>query len=229
MKSSIYWVVALISAFGISEQAVALQNQTRLSPINKGRVCAPSELLKVVTSNDAPNLPQEHFSRVPKTIYRIGERQGRVEEELNPATGIHALVIVNEPTLWMVNLAQRQGQQLLDAGPTFYFRAKLFGSGAVSPFIQNLEFGCEISWMHAIGAKTEQIMHPTLGAVTEMVFTEGQEKLVLFERSGKPLRVELSGSKGWISAINYISYEANLKPDPKLFTKPEGIDFGSEH
>lgn len=220
-------VMVVLGSIGTVNQVAASQIHT-LTPIASNRVCAPATLLKVVTSNDAPDLPPGHFGRAPKTLFRMGEKLGRVEETLNPQTGIHLLVIVNEPYLWMVDLAQHQGQQHIDPGPTYYFRAKLFGNGVESQFIRNLEFGCEVPWMQEIGAKAKQLTHPILGVVTEMVFADGQEKLILFARNGKPLRVEFFGPKGWISAIDYISFESDQKPDPKLFLKPEGIDFGLE-
>jgi hypothetical protein len=185
-------------------------------------------LLKVVTTTEAPNLPANHFHRVPKTLYRVGEKQGRLEEALNPERGVHLLIIVNEPDLWMVNLAEGQGRYIRDPGPTFYFRARLFGDAAVtSAFIRSLEIGCELAWLREAGVKPEQVKHPTLGSVNKFEFKEGSERVVLFERKGKPLRVELFGASGWIMAMNYLSYETNLKLNPKLFTKPEGITFES--
>lgn len=200
-----------------------------LSTSAADKVCAPQTLLKVVTTIEAPDLPPDHFYRVPKILYRAGERQGRVEEALNPESGVHLLIVVNEPDLWMVNLADGKGQYLRDPGPTFYFRARLFGDAAVnSTFIRNLEIGCEVAWMLEAGVKPEQTKHPTLGAVNKLEFTEGSERLVLFERRGKPLRVELFGANGWIMAMNYLSYEPNLKKNPKLFIKPVGVIFESK-
>jgi len=51
------------------------------------KVCAPQSMLKAVTSIEAPDLPPNHFYRVPKTLYRLGDRQGRVEEALTRKLG----------------------------------------------------------------------------------------------------------------------------------------------
>ena len=190
------------------------------------KVCAPPSLLKVVTTIETPDLPPNHFYRAPKTLYRLGERQGRVEEAPNRESGIHLLIVVNEPDIWMANLTQRKGRYQRDPGPTYYFQARVFGDPAVnSTFIRSFEIGCEVAWMRGAGIKPKQTKHSTLGAVSTFEFIEGAERLVLFERNGKPLRVELFGPSGWVMAMNYLSYEANLKANPKLFTKPEGIHF----
>src|SRR5260221_6382554 len=97
-----------------------------LSAYAADKVCAPQSVLKAVTSMETPDLPPNHFYRVPKTLYRLGEKQGRVEEALNPETRSHLLIVVNEPDDWMVNLAERRGRDNRRAGPTFYFIAPLF-------------------------------------------------------------------------------------------------------
>lgn len=195
-------------------------------PAATDKICAPQKLLKVVTTIDAPGLPQEHFGRVPKTLYRLGDGNGRIEEAPNPQSGLHILIVVNEPHVWIVNLATRQGRYQKDPGPTYYFRARLFAEAAVqSPFMRTLEIGCESAWMREAGAKPLDTVHPALGSVQKLELVEGQERLVLFERGGKPLLVELYGPTGWLLSMNYISYESDLKPDPTLFKQPKGIRF----
>ena len=190
------------------------------------RICAPSALLKVVTTTDAPDLPPDHFSRIPKTLYRFGEGSGRIEEAPNPQSGLHILIVVNEPDIWMVDLAAHQGQYQKDPGPTYYFMARLFADDAAqSTFIRALEIGCESKWMREAGAKPVNTVHPTLGSVMKLEFVEGQERLVLFERDGKPVQLELYGPAGWLMSTNYLSYEPNLKPVPRLFKQPKGIRF----
>ncbi len=201
-----------------------------LSAYAADKVCAPQSMLKAaVTSMETPDLPPNHFYRVPKTLYRLGEKQGRVEEGLNPETRIHLLIVVNEPDVWMVNLAERRGRYIRDPGPTFYFRARLFGDAAVnSTFIRSLEIGCELSWLREAGTKPQRVTHPTLGSVNKIEFKEGKERLVLFERVNRPVRIELFAGNGLIMAMNYLSYETDLKAKPELFSKPEGIVFETE-
>lgn len=193
------------------------------------KICAPARMLKVVTTIDAPDISDNHFVHEPKTLYRLGEGKGRVEESKNPESGLHLLIVVDEPHIWIVNLAQRQGQYQHDPGPTFYFRARIFDNTATqSSFIRSLEIGCEVAWMREAGAKATSTVHPGLGAVSKLEFVENQERLVLFEQNGKPISLELYGPAGWAMTMNYLAYESDLKPKQQLFTKPAGITFSYE-
>jgi hypothetical protein len=208
---------------------VFLASLSSLSAHSFERVCAPELLLKVVTTIETPDLPANHFYRVPKTLYRLGETKGRIEEGFNPDTGIHQLFVVNEPDFWMVNLADLRGRYIRDPGPTFYFRAHIFGHAAAkSVFIRELEIGCEMEWFRDVGVKSSKVMHPDLGIVNRLEFLDGNEKLVLYERSNRPLRIELSSEGQFIMAMNYLSYEVGFQSHPELFIKPEGIAFENE-
>src|SRR5690349_9956447 len=163
------------------------------------KVCSPSRLLKVVTTIETPGMPKDHFLRVPTTLYRLGDGNGRIEEAPNPRTGNHLLIVINEPDVWAVNLALRKGKYQKDPGPTYYFRARLFdNSEARSAVIRTLEIGCEVKWLLEAGAKPLETVHPTLGAVNQLEFVEGNERLVLYERGGKPLQLEFYGPQGWL-------------------------------
>src|SRR5438128_8769148 len=54
--------------------------------------CAPTRMLRIVTTVDAFGLPADHFVTQPKTLYRYGSMFGRVEEVFNKQTGLHLLV-----------------------------------------------------------------------------------------------------------------------------------------
>src|SRR5438034_10274503 len=58
--------------------------------------CAPTRMLRIVTTVDAFGLPADHFVTQPKTLYRYGSMFGRVEEVFNKQTGLHLLVVVSE-------------------------------------------------------------------------------------------------------------------------------------
>ena len=190
------------------------------------QVCAPTEMLKVVTIMDAPGLPGGHFARVPKTTYRLGSKYGRVEESLNPETGRQVLLVISEPHLWIADLASHRGIHQTDPGPTFYYRAWIFGDPAIrSRMIGTLEFGCEVEWLMRAGANAKPIEHPTLGAVEQFTYSEGNETLELFVQSGVPRRIEVHRDGALRSAIQYLEYSPALPFDPDLFTRPEGIDF----
>ena len=161
-----------------------------LAAIAFDHVCAPDSMIKVVAALDVPGAPSDHFVRVPKTLYRSGERCGRVEEAPNPVTGTHLLVVVAEPDVWIADLTSRRGNYEKDQGPTYYFRARIFGDPSIrSSFIYTLEFGCEREWLLKAGAKLTKRSHPELGSVDEIRFSEGTETVIF-----SPRIASLSGS-----------------------------------
>jgi hypothetical protein len=192
-------------------------------------VCAPASMLKVVTAMDLPGVPKNHFVRAPKTLYRYGERYGRVEEARNSETGLHLLVVVAEPDIWIANLANGRGNYQKDPGPTFFFRAVIFGNPNIqSTFINSLEFGCEIAWLSTVGAKKSRFIHQDLGPVERLEYREGSEILTIFLRSGAPVRLELHRDGEFQAAVQYLHYSADLPLEPTLFKRPVGIAFAGE-
>lgn len=190
------------------------------------KVCAPDPMLKVVAKFDIPGVPMGHFLRAPKTIYRYGSRYGRIEETYNPITDAQILVIANEPDIWVVNLATQSGKYVRDPGPTYYFRARIFGDTAVkSPVLRSLEFGCEIPWLRESGATDKTTTDPTLGYVRRLEYFEENEKAILYERAGKPVRLELFRNGQLIFTMEYIEYAPDLKFEKALFEKPSGVVF----
>src|SRR5712692_8286049 len=114
--------------------------------------CAPPRMLRIVTTVESPGLPADHFAGQPKTLYRFGNAYGRVEEVLNRQTGLHLLVIVSEPDIWVINRVNMSGQHMVDRGPSLDFRAPIV-PGAKSERWKDLEFGCEEDFMKKAGAK----------------------------------------------------------------------------
>lgn len=190
------------------------------------RVCAPDAMLKVSVARDGPDLPSNDFGKVPKVIYRSGTAYGRVEETLNPQTELYLLIVVSEPHFWIADLASGRGSYERDAGPTYYFRALVFGDPNIrSSFINSLEFGCEENWLLAEGAIESNVEHPLLGGVRKLTYREGAETLHMYLRNGVPLRLEIFQNGALYGAIRYLEYRRGLRFDNKLFERPPGIEF----
>ena len=73
-----------------------------------------NRMMKVVTRDTAPNTPSGSFPSKPKTLYRMGETYGRLEEMPDSDQGIHGLIVVAEPKVWMINLWDKTGRLILD-------------------------------------------------------------------------------------------------------------------
>lgn len=204
--------------------------QTGTVRADEGSVCAPEKLVKIITTAEIPGAPRDAFARAPKTVYRQGTRYGRVEEGFNPATNLKLLIVVDEPHLWVANLAVDRGNYIHDAGPTYYFRARLFGDGAVSTvFARSLEYGCEVEGMLRAGAKEKEVKDPTFGAVMRLEAFSDNEKIVLLTgRNHRPLRLELFSDNKLVYVLNYEDYQTGLAFDKKLFEKPADVKFDRE-
>ena len=70
--------------------------------------CAPAKLVRMVTSlvpvNEKPD-----FRHKPKITYRLGNGRTRLEEEPDPAQGVHLLFITDTPMVWTIDLASKSG------------------------------------------------------------------------------------------------------------------------
>jgi len=181
--------------------------------------CAPMRMLRIVTSVDAFGLPADHFATQPKTLYRYGSVFGRVEEVFNKHTGLHLLVIVSEPDVWVVNRVNNSGQHMTDRGPNIDFHAPII-TATKSEHWRKLEFGCEEGFMREVSARTE----PAEGGMTRYTHeAEGVKASLVVNPKGRPERLEIESSEGRF-VVKYLSYEdSDFQAD--LFARPTGVRF----
>ena len=179
--------------------------------------CAPTRMLRIVTAIEAPGVPPDHFASQPKTVYRFGNKYGRVEEVLNRQTNTHLLVIVSEPDVWMVNRVNMNGQHMVDRGPSLDFRAPVLTSSK-SEFWKDLEFGCEEAFMKKAGAQPENLAE---GRTRYTHTAEGIKATLLVSPKKRPERLEAESSEGRF-AVKYLSYE-DTDFQPGLFARPDGV------
>ncbi len=57
----------------------------------------------------------------------------RIEEALDAANGIHGIVVVDEPKIWMANLYDKTGRLIIDPGPTYFAKAPIVGTDLNDP------------------------------------------------------------------------------------------------
>lgn len=180
--------------------------------------CAPKKIMRIVTRFDAPGVPADGFGRRPKTLYRLGETYGRMEEELNPETGLHLLIVVNGADIWMLNRADGSGQHAVDPGPTIGFRAPVAGT-LISPYWDNFELGCEVPFMEAV--KASKTAGESEGSTLYRHEAEGVTATLLVDRRGVPQRVTVTTEDGTSSFV-YDAWEQLDSDDPAMFARPEG-------
>jgi hypothetical protein len=191
---------------------------------------APKRMNRITVQLDSPEIPQDSFTRKPKTIYRAGSSYCRVEEAPDLEHNIHGLLILNEPNAWMVNLATKTAQHIVDPGPTFNCRLPIFSgpvpntTDAVDYSKLGLEFGYELEYFKKMGA-VRQDPGPVLQKqqTVAYILDMGGTRLALFTYGPNefPLMVAHTvGSKGemfWYSGYGQVPFDA------KLFANPEGV------
>lgn len=187
--------------------------------------CAPEKLVHITVTNVAPGLAAGSFGAQPKNYYRIGSDRLRIEEALDPANGIHGIVVVSEPNIWMANLYDHTGRHIVDPGPTFFARAPVFGTDLSGKLI-GLEFGCEAQFIAANASKPAQ--EQVGGAQFDVYrFEDGADAIEILERPGTatPAFARYYHQGSLAIALRYDLYSAGLPNDPSLFLPPPNVRY----
>jgi hypothetical protein len=189
--------------------------------------CNPDRMVKIVYRDVTPGIESWSFPAQPKTLYRLGTRYGRVEEAPDEKQGIHGLVVVNEPDVWMVNLATKQGRHIVDTGAPYHFRAPIVGGPGDPPAITRLESGCELVYMKAGGGSRPKTAKVDGRVVDRYEVRVGEYRLVLSvsRDEGTPIAFAVYEKGGLSYDMRYVEYEAGLEPRMELFQKPDGIEY----
>lgn len=189
----------------------------------------PLTMTKLTVRLENPDVPKESFAAKPKVVYRAGAVYCRTEEVPDTEHGIHGLMIISEPDVWMVNLLSKTAQHFTDPGPTFNCRMPMFGGGQVKsatdanqPLLQ-LEFGRELAYFKDKGAASKK--GPVLRDKPTNVYTAeiGDSQLFLFttDMSERPWAV--ARKHGDTTEIFWYGIYEELPFDFKLFAKPQGV------
>ena len=191
---------------------------------------AGEEMVKVVYRGESASLAPDHPDNRPKTLYRVGERWGRLEHPEIPA--LHPLVIVASPDIWFVDLETKSARHSLDPGPRFAFRAPIVSRKLpdMPDEIFELEFGRELEFLEARGAK-RRAGETRGGEKVDFYETEFADARIVASTipNTRELRSIIVLRKGQIlAAYVYEEYERGLAADPALFTLPDGIEVVEE-
>lgn len=184
----------------------------------------PKTMTRVSTRVIEPAPKQGSFAAEPRTVWRAATKYARIAESPDPENHIHALVIVREPDVWIVNLFDKSGKHIIDSGPVLEVHLPVFEptEGAKTK-LNDLEIGNELEFFAKNGAKESGDVLEGRGSTRHEV-TIDSDKVALWTdaKSGEPVRVRLvRGSQ--TQTIEYVAYEVELPFDPSLFQPPSGI------
>jgi hypothetical protein len=189
----------------------------------------PKAMTKMVVQLQSSDVPADSFGAKPKTMFRAGSQFCRIEEEPDTEHGIHGLVIINEPDVWMVNLETMTAQHMVDPGPTFNCRLPILGSEArdlpedEGKEIGELEFGLELEFFKSRGATPQQGMVLQTKQTTLYRLQFGDSIVALFTYGIPERPLAIAWTRDEKKEIFWYSGYGQIDFDPKLFAKPEHV------
>lgn len=189
-------------------------------------VCAdtPSTMIHAIVQMSGTDFPAESFAAKPKIFWRATNQYCRIDEEPDPANGIHGKLVVNEPDAWLVNLADQTAKHVLDPGPTFNCKLPIFAFDpeTAKSRIGELEIGHELEFFHTNGAKL--IEGPKLefeAKYYELKIADSVLRLVERVDTHAPILISLLRGNKVFNARYLLWGEVPFKTD--LFAKPTGV------
>jgi hypothetical protein len=189
-------------------------------------ICAPKQLVHVVVADITSDAPSTSFGAQPRAFYRLGSDRLRIEEAADPGNGIHGLIVISEPNIWMVNLYDRSGKHIVDPGPTFFAKAPVFGE-LLPGKLASLELGCEPAFIAEFApnpVRQEQVgsarydVHRVEDGVNAV-------EILALPGSKAPSFARRFRNGKLLIALRYDLYVADLAENPQLFVRPPGIKY----
>jgi hypothetical protein len=172
-----------------------------------------------------PGVDPASFNAQPRTLYRLGERFGRMEYPVDGEQGVHLLAIVNEPHIFAINQLDGTGQYSVDPGPTYVFRSPVFKKEDVPPPLGDLEYGKEFEFLRAHQATSSTVVGEDGRPRQQHEALFGELRVVVIgpagSRAAETLHVYQTGEL--VHAIKYDAYRTDLPPRAELFKPPEGV------
>ncbi len=189
----------------------------------------PKTMTKMVVQLQSPDVPADGFGAKPKTMMRAGTKFCRIEEEPDPDHGIHGVIIISEPDVWMVNLATKTAQHMVDSGPTFNCRLQIFGNRLRelpeedAKRMGGLEFGFEMEFFKSKGAtpRAGPVLQTKQTTAYNLQFGDSSVALFTYGDPERPLAV--AWTRGDKHDIFWYSGYGQTDFDPALFAKPTGV------
>jgi hypothetical protein len=182
-------------------------------------------MTNMIVQMSGNDIPADSFAAKPKVIWRASNEYCRIDEQPDTTNGIHGRMIIKEPDVWLVNLADNTARHVVDKGPTFNCRLPIFATDeeTAKSKIGKLEFGREIEFFQANGAKS--VEGPKLSFKTDAYeLRVGDSVLTLVERDDihAPLLIALIGGAKSLQ-VRYLLWDDQVPFKESVFAKPSGV------
>ncbi len=170
----------------------------------------------------AEDIDPQSFAGQPRYCYRAGEVYGRIEEALDSKLGLHGLIVISCPDVWIINLADKTGKHLLDQAKVSTVHMPILATRQ-QPFV-DLEFGRELQFFK--NRNIVGVAGPTIdGAKTTSYKFVGDpvELELLVNADAVPLKMLITSPKGK-RTLEYLSYKT-LPFSAAKFVRPEDVSY----
>jgi len=182
-------------------------------------------MARIVFRNVSPGVAADSAARQPHTLFRVGQRLGRLDYPPNPDAGTHLVVIVNEPRIWVVDRGHKTVAESRDPGPSYVFRAPVLKAKDQPSLLPSLEFGREFDFLRTHGAVPAQTETADGAGADRYEVAIEDLTVVLIAAPGQRIARELQISKDGklYREFHYDTYELDLEPDIRLFLPPRDL------
>lgn len=190
-----------------------------VSPVN-AEAATPSTMKRFEVRYVADDIEPSSFGAKPRTCYRAGDTYGRVEEALDEPLGLHGLIIIAAPDVWMINLIDSSAKHILDKSSPAQARMPILASGQEA--FKELEFGKELQFF------TDKNIIAKNGPLVDGVKTKSYkyshssiDTELLVNTDSEPLKLTISTPHGKRTLI-YSDYKT-LPFDASKFKQPSNV------
>jgi len=186
-------------------------------------------MTRLTAKLESPEIPKDSFAAQPKRMYRAGNKFCRIEENADLAHGIHGLMIISEPDVWMVNQLDKTARHMVDTGPTFNCRMPIFATAGdvkssddLKQLVQ-LEFGRELNYFRSRSGPPSP--GPVLRGKSTKVYSveNGDVQLFLFTDGDPEAPVSVVKTRDKSREIIWYGEYMEVPFDAKMLARPEGV------
>jgi hypothetical protein len=183
-------------------------------------------ITKIVFRYVASDLPENTAGARPKTYYLAGNHYARIEQESDAALHSPNLIIVNEPDIWLIDLATKTGNHSINPGPDFSVHNPILGPDSPEELF-DFEFGHELEFLNRVHAKNLDSKQIRGMQCTTREFEVGAYLVTMYldAKKNSPVEVKAFKNGNILFTIDYLNYESGLPFDASLFDPPKGISF----
>jgi hypothetical protein len=184
------------------------------------------KITKLVIRYIASDLPNNTAGAKPKTFCVASNRYARIEQESDAALHSPNLIIVNEPDIWVIDLATKSGTHSVNAGPDLSVHNPILGTDSPEELF-DFEFGYELQFLNRVHAKNlgSKEIRGTQCITREFEASDYLVTMYLDSKKNSPVELKVFKNGTMMFRIEYLNYENGLPFDASLFEPPIGISF----